>query len=114
MPVLSRRAVITGFSAIGAASSRGLCLSLPKSRFVRIDGAARQGLNAQQRLRAARLDGCRARPFLAKRESALIIVGIVFGKNSPKVLGVENDQMISALAPDRPDQAFNVSVLPGR
>jgi hypothetical protein len=32
-----------------------------------------------------------------------IIIGSVFGKNSPKVLGVENDQMISALAPDRPD-----------
>jgi hypothetical protein len=28
--------------------------------------------------------------------------------------GVERDQMISALAPDRPDQAFSISVLPGR
>jgi hypothetical protein len=27
---------------------------------------------------------------------------------------VENDQMIGAFAPDRPDQAFNISVLPGR
>jgi hypothetical protein len=26
---------------------------------------------------------------------------------------VENDQMIGAFAPDRPDQAFNISVLPG-
>jgi len=26
----------------------------------------------------------------------------------PKVLGVENDQMIRALAPDRPDQAFKL------
>jgi hypothetical protein len=32
-------------------------LSLPKSRFVRIDGAARQGLDAQQCLRSARLQG---------------------------------------------------------
>jgi hypothetical protein len=43
-----------------------------------------------------------------------IIIGSVFGKDSPKVLGVENDQMIRALAPDRPAQAFNISVLPGR
>src|SRR6266481_3661355 len=27
---------------------------------------------------------------------------------------VENDQMIGAFAPDRPDQAFNISVLPRR
>ena len=46
--------------------------------------------------------------------SHLIIIGRIFRKNSPKVLGVEYDQMISALAPDRPDQAFNISVLPGR
>jgi hypothetical protein len=43
-----------------------------------------------------------------------IIIRSVFGKNSLKVLGVENDQMISALAPDRPDQAIHISVLPGR
>jgi hypothetical protein len=30
------------------------------------------------------------------------------------VLRVERDQMIGALAPDRPDQAFNISALPGR
>ena len=30
------------------------------------------------------------------------------------MLRVERDQMISALAPDRPDQAFNISALPGR
>jgi hypothetical protein len=46
-------------------------LSLPKSRFVRIDGAARQGLDAQQCLRTARFGACKARPFLAKREYAL-------------------------------------------
>jgi hypothetical protein len=36
----------------------------------------------------------------------------VFRKDSPKVLGVEHQQMVRALAPDRADQAFNVSVLP--
>ena len=46
--------------------------------------------------------------------SHVIIIGGIFRKNSSKVLGVENDQMISALAPDRPDQAFSISVLPGR
>ena len=46
--------------------------------------------------------------------SHLVIIDGVFRKNSPKVLRVEHDQMISALAPDRPDQAFNISVLPGR
>jgi len=46
--------------------------------------------------------------------SHFIIIGGVLRKNLPKVFGVENDQMISALAPDRPDQALNISVLPGR
>src|SRR5215212_7371518 len=44
----------------------------------------------------------------------VIIIGGIFRKNSPKMLGVENEQMTSALAPDRADQAFNISVLPGR
>jgi hypothetical protein len=45
--------------------------------------------------------------------SHLIIIGSVFRKNSPKVLCVEHDQMISTLAPDRPDRTLNISVLPG-
>jgi hypothetical protein len=32
--------------------------------------------------------------------------------HSPKVLGVEHQQMVRALAPDGADQAFNISVLP--
>ena len=46
--------------------------------------------------------------------SQLVIIDGVFRKDSAKVLHVERDQMISALAPDRPDQAFSISVLPGR
>jgi hypothetical protein len=46
--------------------------------------------------------------------SHVIIIGREFRKNSPKMLLVGHNQMISALAPDRPDQAFNMSVLPGR
>jgi hypothetical protein len=44
----------------------------------------------------------------------LIVIGGVFRKNSPKVFCVEHDQMIRALAPDRADQAFSISTLPGR
>src|SRR5258708_14824906 len=42
----------------------------------------------------------------------LIIIGRVFREDSPKVLSVEHQQMVGALAPDRSDQAFNISVLP--
>src|SRR5207249_3057530 len=38
----------------------------------------------------------------------------VFRKDLPKVLRVEHEQMVRALAPDRADQAFNISVLPRR
>jgi hypothetical protein len=43
-----------------------------------------------------------------------IIIGGEFRKNPPKVFFVEHDQMIGALAPDRPDQTFNMAILPGR
>jgi hypothetical protein len=38
----------------------------------------------------------------------------LFRKDSSKVLDVEHEQMIRALAPDRADQAFNMPILPGR
>jgi hypothetical protein len=38
----------------------------------------------------------------------------VFRQKSSKVLGIENNQMIRALAPGRPDQALNMTILPGR
>ena len=43
-----------------------------------------------------------------------IIIGGEFRKNPPKVFFIEHDQMIGALAPDRPDQTFNMAILPGR
>jgi hypothetical protein len=46
--------------------------------------------------------------------SHLVIIDGIFRKDSAKVIRVERDQMISALAQDRPDQAFSISVLPGR
>src|SRR5882724_2889903 len=45
-------------------------VSLPKSRFVRIDGVARQGSDTQQCLRTSRSDVCRACPSQARREFA--------------------------------------------
>ena len=62
------------------------------------------------------LDRSCAGCVLAKRNvsSHFIIIGSVFRKNSSKVLCVDDHQMIDALAPDRPDQALNISVLPGR
>ena len=60
-------------------------------------------------------DGARVRCILAERNvsARVIIIGGEFRKNPPKLLFVDHDQMIGALAPDRPDQAFNLAVLPG-
>jgi hypothetical protein len=61
------------------------------------------------------LDGARVRCILAKRDMSarVIIVGGEFRKNPPKMLFVDHDQMIGALAPDRPDHALGMAVLPG-
>jgi hypothetical protein len=62
------------------------------------------------------LDRASAGRVLPKRNVGphlVIIIGI-FRKDSAKVFRVEHDQMIGALAPGRPDQALNISVLPGR
>ena len=45
--------------------------------------------------------------------SQFVIIAGIFRKNSAKMLCVDHDQMIRALAPDRPDQAFSIAVLPG-
>src|SRR5262245_32706871 len=46
--------------------------------------------------------------------SHVIVIGRIFHQDSLKVLCIDHDQMISALAPNRPDQAFNISGLPRR
>ena len=53
---------------------------------------------------------------LAKRKVGphLIIVAGVLRQNAPKVLFVEHDHMIRTLASCRPDQAFDMTILPGR
>ena len=62
------------------------------------------------------LDWARAGSVLPERNvsSPFVIIGSIFCKNSSKVFCVEHDQMIRALASDRPDQAFDISILPGR
>jgi len=56
------------------------------------------------------LDWARVGRVLPERNvsSHVIIIGGIFRKNSSKVLCVEHNQMISALASDRPDQAFSI------
>ena len=55
-------------------------------------------------------DGPSAGRVLTERNVGpnLIVIGRVFREDSPKVLGVEHQQMVRALAPDRADQAFNI------
>ena len=62
------------------------------------------------------LDRAWAGRVLPKRNvgSHFIVIDHIFRKNSPKVLGVEYDQMVKTFASDRPDQALNISVLPRR
>ena len=62
------------------------------------------------------LDRAPVRCILPKRNMRTppIIIGGEFRKDPPQVLFVEHDQMIGTLAPDRPDQAFNMTVLPLR
>src|ERR1700681_4053570 len=64
---------------------------------------------------AEAFDRTRVRCVLPERSvsSRVIIIGGEFRQNSPQMLFVDHDQMIGTLAPDRPDQAFDTSVLPG-
>ena len=90
-------------------------LSLPKTtRFVRTGDAIRPRLHVRQCLEA--LDRAPVRCILLKRNMRTppIIIGGEFRKDPAQVLFVEHDQMIGTLAPDRPDQVFNMAVLPGR
>ena len=62
------------------------------------------------------LDWARVGRILPERNvsSPFVIIDGIFCKNSSKMLCVERNQMIRALTSDRPDQVFNISVLPGR
>jgi hypothetical protein len=72
--------------------------------------------SAKDRIRdnvAEPFDGPSAGRILPERNVGpnLIVIGRVFREDSPKVLGVEHQQMIRALAPDRADQAFKAVVI---
>src|SRR5436190_9097882 len=74
---------------------------------------------AKNRIRnnvSEQLDRACVRRILAKRNvsSHLIIIDGIPRKNPSKVICVERDEMVSALAPERPDQTFNMAILPGR
>jgi hypothetical protein len=62
------------------------------------------------------LDRAPVRGVLPERNTRTrpIIIDGEIRKNPPKMLFVEYDQMIGTLAPDRPDRAFNMAVLPRR
>jgi hypothetical protein len=64
---------------------------------------------------AKAFDRARVRCVLPERSvgSRVIIIGGKFRQNSTQMLFVDPDQMIGTLTPDRPDQAFNTSVLRG-
>ena len=46
--------------------------------------------------------------------STLIVIGRIGSKDPAQVRGTHNDDMVEAVAPDRPDHPFGVGVLPGR
>jgi hypothetical protein len=88
-------------------------------RFRILDSSVPMVQPAKDRMRnnvSEPLDWARAGSVLPERNvsSPFVIIGRIFCKNSSKVLCVEHNQMIRALASDRPDQAFNISILPGR
>ncbi len=62
------------------------------------------------------LDRAPIRCILAERNmrTPLTIIGGEFREDPPQVLFVEHDEMIGTLTPDRPDQTFNMTILPGR
>ncbi len=89
-------------------------LSLPKSRIERTgDVAAKDWMRNDVSEPLDRACAGRVPPERNLRSHLLIIDGIS-RNDSPNVLRVERDQMISVLAPDRPDQAFSISVMPGQ
>ena len=72
--------------------------------------------SAKDRMRnniSAPRDRARIGRILLERNvsSQFVIIAGIFRKNSAKILFVDHDQMIRALAPDRSDQAFNIAVL---
>jgi hypothetical protein len=88
-------------------------------RFRNLDSSVPMMEPAKDRVRnnvSEPLDWASAGRVLPKRNVGphFVIINGICRKDSAKVFRVEHDQMICALAPGRPDQAFSISVLPGR
>jgi hypothetical protein len=88
-------------------------------RFRILDSSVPVLQSAKDRIRnnvSKPLDWARVGRVLGERNvsSPFVIIGRISCENSSKVLSVEHNQMIRALASDRSDQAFNISILPGR
>jgi len=57
---------------------------------------------------------CRGRPSKREVGPHFIIIAGVLRQNASKVPFVQHDHVVDALASRRPDQAFNMTILPGR
>src|SRR6266436_3818623 len=110
---------------VASRSPRSMCRRMSNAsffltcRFRILDSSVPMVQPAKDRMRnnvSGPLDWARVGRVLPERNvsSPFVIVGSIFCKNSSKVLCVENYQMVKTFASDRPDQAFNIAVLPGR
>src|SRR5665213_1901469 len=105
--------------AICTSDDRPLLLGVRTCRFQKLDTCVPVMQSAQDCMGddiPDALDRAPVRCILAERNmrTPSIVISGEFRKDPPQVLFVEHNQMIGTLAPDRPDQAFNMAVLPGR
>ena len=103
----------------GIRSIAFLAKGLACCRFRNLDSCVSMVYPAEDRIRnnvSKSLDRTCGGRVLPKRDvsSHLIIISRISRKNSSKVLCVEYHQMVKTFVSDRPDQALNISVLPGR
>src|SRR5437867_12897251 len=69
------------------------------------DGTKRGGLNAPRN---------RCIPLQGEMRPGRVVVVDVFPEHLSEMVLTEDDQVVQALAPDRPDDSLGVGVLPGR
>jgi len=65
----------------------------------------------RRRLNAPR---CRSIPLQGKMRPGHVVVVDVFAEDLSEMILAEDDQVVQAFAPDRPDDSLGVGVLPGR
>ncbi len=69
------------------------------------DGTERRRLNATR---------CRGIPLQGKMRPGHVVVADVIAEDLSEMILAEDDQVVLAFAPDRPDDSLGVGVLPGR